>query len=121
MASFGADGVDVLAKDYLAQEAIADAANKQLSQLRQELIREVLKHGSVPARAVKTLALAGEEYELRVTRPVEVSVDTKMALRIKAACLRAGLGRLFPKLFRRVETFVLAGGSDKDLQKLPSS
>lgn len=112
--------VDVLAKEYLAQEAIAEAANKELSNLRHLLIDEVLIRGSVPARALKTKALAGEEYELRVTEPIEVTVDTQTALRIKRVCLGSGTGRLFAKLFRRVETFVLVGGAQKLLNgKLP--
>lgn len=112
-----AEVIDALAKEYLDKAAACDIANDSLKAIRQIIIERVKKDGSYPPRATKTLALAGDDYELRLTEPTEISVDSKTAERIKAACLRAGVGRLFPKLFRRVESFVLAGGAEKLLNR----
>ncbi|HLZ92953.1 MAG TPA: hypothetical protein VKQ28_14665 [Candidatus Acidoferrum sp.] len=105
--------VDGLAKEYIEKAAACDMAEQELKALRDIIIARVQEEGSYPPRATKTKVLAGEEFDLRVTEPTEISVDSKTAERIKAACLRAGAGRLFPKLFRKVESFVLAGGAEK--------
>jgi hypothetical protein len=112
--------VDSLAEDYNKRVAALAVAEDEVKDLRKVIIARVKEEGSYPPRATKTRVLAGDEFELRVTEPTEISVDSKTAERIKAACLRAGVGRLFPKLFRRVETYTLAGGAEKLLNgKLP--
>jgi len=112
--------IDGLAEEYMQLVVQAELANDKVSKLRQLLIERVLIDGAHPPRATKTKALAGEIYELRVSQPTEVSVDTGIALRIWRACERAGMPDLFGRLFRKVETFVLAGGAEKILrEKLP--
>jgi hypothetical protein len=112
--------LDATAERYLELQRKADEANRDLATLRKSLIEEVLEEGSTPARATKTKALLGERYELRVSQPLEISVDTRVALRIRSAC--AASPRLFTRLFRKVESFVLADGTQKliNAAKLPA-
>jgi hypothetical protein len=113
--------VDELAVEFHEKQLLAQKVTEDLLNLRARLVALVQRHGQVPARATKTLALAGDKYELRVSTPLEITVDTRAALRIKSACLRGGAGRLWMRLFRTVKTFVLADGADKLLNetKLP--
>ena len=123
MANRKASAIDRLAKQYEELAQKAEAAEGDLGALRRRLIKEVLAWGYVPARATKTKALAGEEYELRVSLPLEVTVDTRTARRIEAACKAVSTNwrSVFNRLFRRVETYVLADGAQKliDSQRLP--
>ncbi|MBZ5702127.1 MAG: hypothetical protein LAN84_09790 [Acidobacteriia bacterium] len=113
--------IDELVEIFRRSKEAADAAEEDLSKVRERIITLVLKEGQVPARAAKTLALRGEEYELRVSRPVEVTVDARRVRILKLVCLRAGAGRITGKLFRKVETYVLADGADEIINqaKLP--
>lgn len=113
--------VDQLAERYLKLRGEAEAAELELGILRKSLIEEVLAEGATPARAIKTLALAGEKYELRVLQPTEVNVDGYRALQLKDACAKAGVPRLFRKLFRRLTSYVLVDGvhASIDESKLP--
>lgn len=101
-------GVDELAEQYQNQQAVVESEQLTLSKIHERLVKMTLEGGSVPPRATKTMVLRGVRFEARVSRPVEVSVDTKVALKIKDAC---GNARLFARLFRRVESFVLADGA----------
>jgi len=112
--------IDFLAKEYEHAKLVAYLDQQNLDELRERIVKLVLKEGQAPARAAKTLALRGEEYELRVSRPVEISVDGKAALRLKLACARAGAGRIFGRLFRKVETFVPVDGADRLMEKVPA-
>ncbi len=105
--------VDVLAEKYFQLAAKAEQANEELGRFRLQLIELVKRDGAVPPRATKTKALAGNEYELRVSQPLEVSVDTGVAERIGTKLRLHGCGELFQKLFRTVETYVLADGAEK--------
>ena len=111
--------IDELAEEFLTAKAALEFRQERLDQLRDRIVARVLTEGQAPARAAKTLALRGENYEIRVSRPVEISVDGKAAARLKLACLRAGAGRIFGRLFRKVETFVPVDGADRVLGKLP--
>jgi hypothetical protein len=114
--------VDSLAREYNDKLFASTFADEELAAIRKLIIARVKEEGSYPPRATKTRVLAGEEFELRVTEPTEVSVDSKVALRIREACARSGARNLFGKLFRRVETFVLAGDAQKTLNAaLPAS
>src|SRR5882757_4009964 len=105
--------IDGLAEEYMQLVVQAELANEKVSTLRQLLIERVQVEGAHPPRATKTKALAGDVYELRVSQPTEISVDTGIALRMWRACERAGMPDLFGRLLRKVETFVLAGGAEK--------
>jgi hypothetical protein len=109
--------VDALAREFLSQKLVVEREQEVLDRIRGRLTALVLAEGQAPPRASKTIALVGEAYEARVSRPVEVTVDRAAALRIRDACRRAGCQRLFGKLFRRVEMFVLAGRSEALLDK----
>lgn len=114
--------VEGLCEAYVKQEAAVEKERKELDELRKDLIDLVLRKGCVPARAAKTLALAGVLYEARVSRPVEITVDTQVANEMRILFRKSGTMRLLNKLFRRVETFVLADGADDFLaqRKLPA-
>lgn len=114
--------LDSLAERYLELQRKADEAAKELATLRKSLVALVLEDGSTPPRATKTKALLGESYELRVSQPLEITVDSRIAKAIKIACIRAGSGRLFSRLFRKVESFILADGAQKLINspKLPA-
>ncbi len=113
--------LDELAREYEQQRAIVATEQSILDRLRGDLIALVETHGHAPARAVKSKALLGDDLEIRVSYPAEVTVDTGTALRIRRICNAAGCGRLFGKLFHSVETFTLAGGAQKIIARLPSS
>jgi len=114
--------LDALAQLYISRKGICAAAQIDLDEIRERLLAAVEKDGHTPARAIKSKALLGDEFELRVSYPAEVTVDTAAAERLVAACARAGAGRLWKKLFRRVSTFTLAGGAQKTINaKLPLS
>jgi len=104
---------DEMARRYRELQRRAMDAEAELASLRRAIIARVLYEGSTPPRAVKTKALLGEEFELRVSQPVEVSVDTRMALRIRAACAKSGAAKLFARLFRKTESYILAAGAQK--------
>src|SRR5713101_835406 len=95
MANLSASAIDRLAKQYEDLQEKADRAEENLATVRRYLIEETLAEGSVPARATKTKTLAGEEYELRVSRPLEVTVDTGVAERIGTKLRLNGCGELF--------------------------
>jgi len=94
--------VDVLAEKYFQLAAKAEQANEELGRFRLQLIELVKRDGAVPPRATK-----------RVSQPLEVSVDTGVAERIGTKLRLHGCGELFQKLFRTVETYVLADGAEK--------
>ena len=114
--------VDAAAVMYLRALAAKEDAEAAVGRHRQALIELVQEHGQYPPRATKTLALSGNEYELRVTTPIEVTVDTRKALNVRFACMNSGAGgRLFRRLFKKIETFVLVQGADELINqpKLP--
>jgi hypothetical protein len=113
--------LDRMVEAYNEMLLFVERDEKNLARLRLALIKRVLKDGRTPSRAVKTLSLSGEKWEARVTRGLEVTVDTKLAELIKLALRAKGKNRLFRKLFRTVVTYVLAGGAEKftNRQKLP--
>jgi len=105
--------LDALALEYMLARNLLAGQQDRVDQLRDRLLELVERHGHVPARSTKTRALIGEQFEIRVSRPVEVTVDTQTAEHIKWACAAADVGRLFRRLFRRVETYVLVNGAEK--------
>ena len=113
--------IDEFVEMFRRAKEVSDAAEEELSKIRERIVTLVLKEGQVPARAAKTLALRGEDYEIRVSRPVEITVDARRARILKLVCLRSGAGRIVRKLFRKVETFVLVDGADEIINqaKLP--
>lgn len=113
--------LDRMVEAYDEMLMIVAYDQKNLARLRTLLVRRVLREGKVPARSVKTVSLTGKRYEVRVSKPLEITVDTRLAELIKIALAAKGKGRLFRKLFRTIVTYVLAGGAEKftNREKLP--
>jgi hypothetical protein len=113
--------LDELAESYLNQKVVLESEQATLDRLRDQLIAAVERDGHTPARAVKSKALLGDEYELRVAYPAEVTVDTRVAIFIRGACRWTCTPKLFKRLFKSVETFTLADGAQNliNSKKLP--
>lgn len=115
--------IDAICKSYLNARANLKIAQENADGLHDVLLAAVEREGHTPARAIKSKALAGDQYEIRVSYPAEVTVDTGAALRLRNACLNRGGGsRLFRRLLKTVETFVLADGAHGliNRKKLPA-
>jgi hypothetical protein len=121
MSRASADHIDVLAGEFVTKEALLIYEQGKLDGLRRMLIELVLEHGEIPPRASKLWLFRTKVHEVRVTKGTEITIDTRVAKKLKQACLLSGDGRVFRKLFRKVETFVLAGGAHQliKLSKLP--
>lgn len=113
--------IDQVAALYLEAQAAVEAANREASARRARLIELTREYGSTAPRAWKTRRLCGSDYEIRVSEAQEITVDMRAAMRVKHACIRSGTGRLFRRLFRKVETFILAPGAERllDQARLP--
>jgi len=109
--------VDRLAAKYMELQDRAEELSRDAAIVRAELIELVGDYGSYPPRADKTLRLTGRLYELRLTSPIEITVDSRLAL-----LLRRRAPRLFRRLFTRIERFVLNQGAEKlmNARKLPA-
>ncbi len=80
------DRIDELCRLYKAREKAITAAEKQNSELRDELLALVKKHGFVPPNAEKSKRLEGAEYQCTASFGESVSVDSKVAARFHEIC-----------------------------------
>jgi len=94
------------------KKAALDAARAELQAVDDQIVPLVEAHGAYPPKATRTKVLsAGDGTELRVTIGQEIRVDGSLALRLRAYLREHGLGRIFRKFFRRVDSYVLAEGA----------
>lgn len=108
------------------KKAALDAARGELAAIDEQIIPLVAKHGAYPPKATRTKVLSADDgTELRVTTSQEIRVDGSLALRLRAYLreqLRADSpSRVFRKLFRRVDSYVLAEGAHECVAQLPRS
>lgn len=92
----------------ISQESL-DARRKALAE---QIIPLVQEHGTFPRNATRTKSLAADDgTEIRVTVGQESVVRNDVALELRAELREAGLGRIFRKLFQRIEQFTVAANA----------
>lgn len=106
------------------KKAALEAARAELAAIDEQIVPLVANYGAYPPKATRTKVLSADDgTELRVTTSQEIRVDGSLALRLRAYLREqiAGRGRIFRKLFRRVDSYVLAEGAHDFVARLPRS
>ncbi|MGH9580672.1 MAG: hypothetical protein ACRD2R_06750 [Terriglobales bacterium] len=107
--------IDARCSVYKSLLAERDDLEQQIAEHRKELAALVTRWGSTPPRAHKSVRVLGDEFQITLSWSSPVTVNPLGALRLQAACMKAGRPGLFKRLLRRRFIYLIAEGAQQVL------
>ncbi len=103
---------DDLARQYVALEEKADAADAEARRMKALVMEAVQKHGLVPPHAEQSRRLCGGEYVGTVTGGTTVEINDATVQELEIVLSRAKRSEIFPLLFARRVEYTLVKGAE---------